>query len=445
MFSSTRNFGGQPCGESSIVAASGPQPRGQNFVPEADQMAEMSHRPLSRAGLRPSWAVIATLCLPPTAAAQSVRFGDAVLSFGAEASGALSKKTDDLFNDTEYERSLLRLFRLRLSTELSVGAHLSLLAEVRSDNIDTPSFYALYLRVSPWRKRAFSLQVGQIPPVFGSFGRRYYAYDNPVIGFPLGYHYLTTVRDDASPASADDLAASRGHGAFVRYPLGSNDPASGLPLFNALRWDTGVQMRVGTEPLSLGLAVTQGTLSRPRVRNDNDGVQVAGRLAWRPMVGTELGLSGARGPYAETALLESLPPPATDQRLHQTSFGADAEYSAGYWLLRGEAIWTRWDVARVEAPLLDSPLRAFAILLEARYKLGPGLYAAARVDHLAFATIPGSSGPSSWDANVTRVEAGLGYSPWRRTLLKATYQYNWRDGGPSRAAGLFAGQVVLWF
>ena len=401
----------------------------------------MSHRSVSRA----SWGIVAALCLPITATAQSVRLGEAVLSFGGEASGALSEDNRDLFNDTEYERSLLRLFRLRLSTEVSVGPHFSLLAEVRSDNLDAPSFYALYLRVSPWRKRAIDLQVGQIPPVFGSFGRRYYAYDNPLIGFPLGYHYLTTVRDDASPASADDLAARRGHGAFVRYPVGSQSPASGLPLFNALRWDSGVQIRIGSEPVSFGVAVTQGTLSRPRTRNDNGGVQLAGRLAWRPTVGVEVGASAARGPYAETALLESLPAPTTGDRLHQTSFGADAEYSAGYWLLRAEAIWSRWDVARIEAPLVDSPLRAFAVLLEGRYKIIPGLYAAARVGHLGFATIQGSSGPFSWDADVTRVEAGLGYSPWRRTLLKATYQHNWRDGGPSRAKGLVAGQVVLWF
>ena len=227
-------------------------------------MAETSLRPDFR---RWSLAVAAVLSMPHAVTAQSVRIGDAVLSVGGEVSGSLSEKTHDFFNDTEYRRSLLRLLRVRLATDLRIGRHVSLLAELRSDNLDAPSLYALYLRVSPWKQRAFDVQVGQIPPVFGSFGRRYYAYDNPLIGFPLAYHYLTTVRDDAAPASADDLQAWRGHGAFLRYPIGSESPASGLPVFNALRWDTGVEVRVGSQPVSLGVAVTQGTLSRPRVGN----------------------------------------------------------------------------------------------------------------------------------------------------------------------------------
>jgi len=99
----------------------------------------MSDRSVFRASL----GMAAALHLPIAATAQSVRLGDAVLSFGGEASGALSEKNRDLFNDTEYERSLLRLFRLRLSTELSVGAHVSLLAEIRSDNLDAPSLTIL--------------------------------------------------------------------------------------------------------------------------------------------------------------------------------------------------------------------------------------------------------------------------------------------------------------
>ena len=85
------------------------------------------------------------------------------------------------------------------------------------------------------------------------------------------------------------------------------------------------------------------------------------------------------------------------------------------------------------------------MFVEARYKIAPGLHAAARFDHLSFSDVRGSRGPFTWDADVNRVEAGIGYSPWRRTLLKASYQYNWRDGGSERVKSLVAGQVVLWF
>ena len=40
----------------------------------------------------------------------------------------------------------------------------------------------------------------------------------------------------------------RGEGWLVRYPLGNRVPAAGVPLVASLRWDTGVQVRIGTEP-----------------------------------------------------------------------------------------------------------------------------------------------------------------------------------------------------
>ena len=84
----------------------------------------MSLRPtLRRWGL----VVAAVLSMPHAVTAQSVRIGGAVLSAGGEVSGSLSEKTFDLFNHTEYERSLLRLFRMRLATDLRVGRHVSLL------------------------------------------------------------------------------------------------------------------------------------------------------------------------------------------------------------------------------------------------------------------------------------------------------------------------------
>jgi hypothetical protein len=216
-------------------------------------------------------------------------------------------------------------------------------------------------------------------------------------------------------------------------------------MVDSQRWDTGIEARLGAQPLSLAVAVTQGTLSRPRVHNDNGGVQLAARLAWRPAPGLELGASAARGPYAETALLEALPEGARVSELEQTSLGLDVEYSWGYWLLRGEALWSRWDVPRIGEPFVDSPLDAAALFVEARYKIRPGLYAAARVDHLGFGRLAAVQGTQTWDADVWRIETGLGYSPWRRALLKAVYQHNWRDGGPQRTRGLVAGQVMLWF
>jgi hypothetical protein len=207
-----------------------------------------------------------------------------------------------------------------------------------------------------------------------------------------------------------------------------------------------VQLRVGSQPFQLTAALTQGSLSHPRVRDDNGGKQVSLRGAWQPAAGLLVGVSAARGQYLDLELRDRLTPgSARGGGYHQRALGADVEGSWGHWLVRLEGVWTAWD-----APILDPPaglpaLRAAAVSLEGRYKLAPGLYLAARGDRLAFNEIAGSAGPASWDAPVSRLEAGVGWLLTRNVVLKGVYQHNWRDGGRVRSQGTAAVQALLWF
>ena len=49
---------------------------------------------------------------------------------------------------------------------------------------------------------------------------------------------------------------------------------------SALRWDTGLQVRVGDRPVAIVGAITNGSLSNPLVRDDNPGKQLAVRAAF---------------------------------------------------------------------------------------------------------------------------------------------------------------------
>jgi hypothetical protein len=46
---------------------------------------------------------------------------------------------------------------------------------------------------------------------------------------------------------------------------------------------------------------------------------------------------------------------------------------------------------------------------------------------------------------VLRVEAGIGYTLRPDLRLRASYQHNWRDGGPLREDGLLAAKATLSF
>jgi len=363
--------------------------------------------------------------------------GSVAASFGSEDLG--------FFNYTEYERSVLRTVRLELTAALTAGRHVTVLGALRSDNGERPIPHAFYVRLRPWAERPFDIQVGRVPQTFGSYSRRTYAVDNPLIGYPLGYQYLTSLRADAVPRNADELVGMRGRGWLSSFSVGEPTPMAGVPLVSAFRWDTGVQVHAGGPAIDGTISVTTGTPARPLVRDDNGRPQVAGRLEVRPVFGLVLGASASRGPFVGAAAARAATGGETAGAFTQTAWGVDAEYARGHYLMRLETIVSRWTLPLVGEPRLRLPLTATAVSVEGRYKVAPGVYAAARLDRLGFSHVTGSAGRASWDAPVTRVEVGGGYSLQRNLLLKLAYQHNVRDGGRVRRQSLGAAQLVFWF
>lgn len=343
------------------------------------------------------------------------------------------------FNYSDYEHSTLRMLRLGLIGSVKANERVAFLGEIRTENGGLPQPYALYVRVRPWKGRAIDVQAGRVPPTFGAFPRRSYASDNLLIGHPLGYQYLSSLRPDALPATTDELLQMRGRGWLSSFSVGNKAPDRGLPVATTFRWDTGVQVHSSSEKADATVAVTTGSLGNPLVRDDNGGKQLAGRLALHPVPGLHLGASAARGAYLTHDLQLTAGLHNTDRFL-QSALGADAEYSRDYYLVRTEAIFSRWTL-----PTIDPPLDALAILVEGRYKIRPGLYVAARADHLGFSEIAGTLRTATWDAPVTRFEIGGGYLLRRNLQLKLAWQHDQRDGGRVRQLNLTALELGYWF
>ncbi|MET0554417.1 MAG: hypothetical protein ABW221_15340 [Vicinamibacteria bacterium] len=385
------------------------------------------------------------LAAHPARAAEIWSRGDARLLVGGEVTGTLGPHDRGFFNDSDYGHNVLRQFRLGLSTELRANGRLSVLADVQSENLERPHVYALYLRVRPFTGRRFDLQAGRVPPVFGRFARSGYGGDNPLIGYPLAYQYLTTVRPDAVPNGAAGLLAVKGSGWLVGWDADYESYAAGLPIVAARRWDTGMQATIASDRLRLSAAVTQGTLGNPRLGDDNDGKQVQARLHFRISPDLAAGVSGARGDYLARTVRDTLPADIRTRSFRQRAGGVDLEYGRGHWLFRAEGVWNAWDAAARSSPLAGEDLTARALSVEGRYRLWPGVHVAARVDRLDFGDITGPDGRASWEAPVSRLEAGAGYQVTRTLSLKAAWQRNRRDGGFVRGNDLFAAQASWWF
>jgi hypothetical protein len=367
------------------------------------------------------------------------------VTLGAEVSASWGADDTGYFNYTNYASSSLRRIRAGLSGSWRPATWLSLLGEVRAQNGGGVRLYALYARIRPWPARNVDLQIGRIPPTFGAYARRSYPQDNPLIGDPLIYQYLTSLRPDAVPASANELLLMRGRGWRASYTYGDAYSDTGVPIASVLNWNTGAQIRVGDSPIEIAAAVTTGSLSHAATSQGLETPQYAARAAWKPLPGLIIGASVDQGSFFERETLDALPAGVSTRSLWQRAIGLDVEYSRDHWLLRGEVVGNRWRMPELRSPLIDVPLDAVGWYGEGRYRVGPRLYAAARVDRLGFSKLAGSAGTLTWDAKVTRTETGIGVYLQRNVIMKASWQFNTRDGGRIRRNNLGAVQLLYWF
>jgi hypothetical protein len=389
----------------------------------------------------------------PCAEAQSLPEGpygssDGSLLVGGEIVGTIGMPDNTaFFNYTDYEHNALRMFRLALTGQWKPIAPVAFIAEIRSEDLQHVAAHAAYVRVRPWQSQAFDIQAGRIPPSFGAYGRRAYSADNPLIGYPLAYQYLTSLRPDAIPASTDDLLLMRGRGWRSSFPIGSPTEAPGVPLASAFRWDTGVQARWSGTRIEAAGSITAGTLSDPRISDNNNGRQLAARVSAKPTIGLVVGASAARGEWLSKTVIDRLPEVVRNGSYTQRAFGADAEYSRNYWLVRAELVWSRWTIPLL-VPGTERPLSALGMWLEGRYRFTPRLFVAARIDRLGFSKISGAlfdGRPTTWDANVERLEVGAGWYFQRNLVGRAILQHNWRDGGRITSRTFVSGQLAYWF
>ena len=200
--------------------------------------------------MKPAVLLAACLGLAPGAMAQvlpsePVTMAGGRVVVGADVAVSVAPEDPGFFNYSDYEHNTLREVRLGVTASVRASDRLSFLGELRSENFEDVVPFALYARITPLPGRRFDVQIGRIPPTFGAFTRRAYGRDNPLIGYPLAYQYLTSLRADAVPATADELLRMRGRGWLSEFSIGNPQPARGLPLVTAFRWDTGVQVSTG--------------------------------------------------------------------------------------------------------------------------------------------------------------------------------------------------------
>jgi len=279
----------------------------------------------------------------------------------------------------------------------------------------------------------FNLQAGKFDLPFGNLGERRFPRRNFLYGLPSIYEYRMALPDHFSPGSdyavntERDVTANAGQGRGMRLlDLGMYHP--GAMVFGS----------VGI--LDYAFAVTTGTVSTTSYSSDNynsDLGKVA-RLALTPLTGLTIGGAYAWGAYMQAGY--PLPGNEDINTYQEKAMEVDIEFSRGYGVLYGEAVYSSFD-APVGAD--DQAFKVLGYYVEGKYTIVPRLYAALRVSGLEFgkALLGGTMQP--WDYSLVEWEGGLGFFIDRDVLLKAVRRETRTRGGSQPKDNLTVLQLVV--
>ena len=223
----------------------------------------------------------------------------------------------------------------------------------------------------------------------------------------------------------------RGRGWLSNFSVGDLAPDRGLPLVSAFRWDTGVQLHAASQ-IDGGRGRGHDRQPRQPARRRRQRGQAGGRpggahaghRADRRDVGRPRAVPDARTrreARAPTSATGSSPRPPwarTSSTRGATICCASRRSSA------------TGGCRSSNAPAIALPLQGD---LDARRRplQDPSRVSTPRHDSIIWdsARSPAPTRTAEWDAPVTRVEVGGGYSLLRNLLLKASFQHNTRQGG----------------
>jgi hypothetical protein len=367
---------------------------------------------------------------------------------------------------------------VRVSEEASAFVELE---TVRGWNVQ---LYSGALTYKIFRDR-LKVEAGKFVAPFGNFLPRRFAPQNFLYGFPLHYEYRTGLVTNDVPDNNQDLLKARGAGQGNYNPasaiehadfsaaertvskqlfaaaagqaaaqpltghiVGGND---GVKVIAKESYITGVQFFGSFSRFGYSVGLANGALSNPTDLNVSKRPMVFGRLHVQPAIGLKIGVSVASGSYLNHKLVKSRHSNLQPEKYAQHVAGLDVEYSRGYLVFFGEGVFSRW-----QSPFISGDLDALAFSAEARYKILPRLFVAARYGRLEFSDIADAQDVDAdgklaepWEFPVWRLESGAGYYLSRHALLKAVWQINrtheLNPGSNDPADDLVAVQMTVFY
>jgi hypothetical protein len=314
-----------------------------------------------------------------------------------------------------------------------------LVSDVGSSNF---RFYGGYVQHRLFEGREMFLQVGKIPVHEGTWAPRTYSDRNPLLGVPFAYYYKSTLPSRQIPIDLKQLVSFRGQGQVgVNYtdPDGTprGNPAPSLQILYDNCWDYGAFLLGASTRFDYAFGVTTGAPAAPVPGPDtNHEMGLHARFGFAPVPSLHLHVSAGHGAYLGDEVQAYLPAGAHARDYSQTVWGLSGE-----WGWRHLTVYSELFRNHFETPIHSPGLDNTAWYLESVYKFIPGWYVAGRYDVMRFDEVTVSSGPTTWDENVQRVESGVGHHLTRDLLVKVVAQVYKRSDGWELESMLPAAQL----
>lgn len=339
--------------------------------------------------------------------------------------------------------------RIRFFTDLFVGASWYATAELRADGGEAPAAGRLEGRVEQAFVRwapfpFFALQAGRFASPFGSYPSRHHTDGDWFIRPPLMYEYRTMVSSMEVPLTSTQ---------FIEW---KDDPERFRPIGAPPVWAAPYQwggMVFGVlRDLSWRAAIVNSApSSEPPEWGWNGGefdrANWVGALAWRFAPWLRVEASYSQGPYLQRAVLGPIPSGWDLADYEQFLWGLEALFEAAHTQIRAEAFHDRWVVPNVAEDPID-----ISWSVEARQKLHPDLFVAARLGQIRFNEIGYRGigydgvlveGRDRWDYNVRRFQVAFGHRLARNAELRAEFMTNATQAPREPEDDLFS--IQLWW
>ncbi len=350
--------------------------------------------------------------------------------FDQPAPGLIDSGSDNLFNP-----------RLTLFLDVQLGPAVYFFGQARFDRHFDPThsgaqvrFDEYAVRITPWEDGRLSLQAGKFATVIGRWVERHLSWDNPFLNAPLVYENITAIEDRAAPAFTADFDAELHDEKYEYNPvIWGPSYTTGLSAAGKVgKFDYAIESK--NSPLA----------SRPEswdsTRVDFKRPTVSGRLGFRPNEMWNLGLFASRGAYFVDEAEATLPRGRSLGDYHEILIGQDVTFEWHH-----VQFWAEFHEARFEVPLVGNA-DVFGYFFEAKYKLTPQFFAAARWNQQLFGDVPdGSGGEIPWGRDAWRIDLAVAYRFTPHTQLKLQYDLGHGDNARDGFGHLLAAQFTVRF